>query len=209
MRHIFFTVASRLLLSGIVAACSPQNHERASTAPQGSERAETEQAPIQGGARDSGVPEPADAGFALMQYEQLGPLRLGLPAGEVLKALGKPDEKSERNVRAADGAEHQKWRYLAQGIVLDMIAEGADKEQQIDMITISVPCRFRTTRDIGLGSSRGEALEAYREEIAQSSGESAVGSSDDTVIAGSVYGGVVFTIKHDKVSGIFIGAGAE
>ena len=57
-----------------------------------------------------------------------------LPASEVLKALGKADEKSERNVWTADGAEHQKWRYVAQGIVLDMIAEGADKEQQIDMI---------------------------------------------------------------------------
>ncbi|MCF8383612.1 MAG: hypothetical protein K9G39_08495 [Chlorobium sp.] len=153
--------------------------------------------------------EPAEAGFALMQSERLGPLRLGLPAGELLQVLGKPEEKSERNVWGADGAEHQSWRYVAQGIVLGMIAEGAANKQQIDGITISVPCRFRTTRDIGIGSSREAVLEAYRKEIAQSSGDSAVGISDDTVIAGSVYGGVVFTIKDNKVSGIFIGAGAE
>ena len=56
---------------------------------------------------------------------------------------------------------------------------------------------------------QGKVLEAYREEIAQASGDSSVGSRDDTVIAGSVYGGVVFTIKQNKVSGIFIGARAE
>lgn len=209
MRQIIFTVASWIMLSGMVTACSSQNHEPESAARHGSENAVTELAPIDGGSLDSGVQEPAEAGFALMQSEQLGSLRLGLSADEVLQALGKPDEKSERNVWAADGAEHQEWRYVAQGMVLGMNAEGADNRQQIDAISISVPCRFRTTRDIGIGSSRGEVLEAYRKEIAQSSGDSAVGISDDTVIAGSVYGGVVFTIKDNKVSSIFIGAGAE
>lgn len=209
MRKIFFAVASGIMLSGMVAACSTQNHEPEPAAPEGSEHAVTAQAPIDGGSLDSGVQEPAEAGFALMRSEQLGPLRLGLSADEVLQALGKPVEKSDRGVWAADGAEHQSWRYVAQGIVLGMIAEGADNEQYVDAITISIPCRFETTKHIGIGSSRGEVLEAYRNEIAQSSGDSAVGSSDETVIAGSVYGGVVFTIEHDRVSGIFIGAGAE
>ncbi|MEE9905768.1 MAG: hypothetical protein K4305_10145 [Chlorobium sp.] len=164
---------------------------------------------MQGESRDTEAQEPAEAGFALMQSERLGPLRLGLPAGQVLKALGKPDEKSECEVWAADGAEHQQWRYPAQGIVLGMVAEGAGNVQQIDAITISAPCRFRTTRDMGIGSGRGAVLEAYRKEIAQPSGDSAVGISNDAVIAGSVYGGVVFTIKDNKVTGVFIGAGAE
>lgn len=209
MRHIFFTVTSLVLLSGVFAACSSQNHEPASGDRQAGEHALTGQAPVNGESRDIGAQEPAEAGFALMQSERLGPLRLGLPAGEVLKALGKPDEKSERALWAADGAEHQQWRYPAQGIVLGMIAEGSGNEQQIYAITISAPCRFRTARDIGIGSGRGEVLEAYRREIARSSGDSAVGISDDAVIAGSVYGGVVFTIKHDKVTAVFIGAGAE
>jgi len=169
MREIFFTLASWILLSAVFAACSSQNHEPASAARQGSEPAVTQQAPVHGGFRDIGAAETAEAGFLLMQSERLGPLKPGLSAGAVLQALGKPDKKSERDVWAADGAEHQEWRYPAQGIVLGMIADGRESEQQIDRITISMPCRFRTTRDIGIGSSRGAVLEAYREEIAQSS----------------------------------------
>ncbi len=209
MRHFFFTAASWVILSGIISACASQNHEPTSAVRQAAEHAVPEQAPMQGESRDTEAQEPAEAGFALMQSERLGPLRLGLPAGQVLKALGKPYEKSECEVWAADGAEHQQWRYPAQGIVLGMIAEGAGNVQQIDAITISAPCRFRTTRDMGIGSGRRAVLEAYRKEIAQPSGDSAVGISNDAVIAGSVYGGVVFTIKDNKVTGVFIGAGAE
>lgn len=123
--------------------------------------------------------------------------------------LGKPDEQSERSVWAADGEEHQTWRYAARGIVLGMIVEDEGSQQQIDRITISDSCRYRTTRGIGIGSSRREVLEAYRDGIAPESGDRDEGNGDSTVVAGSLYGGIVFTITHGKVTAIFVGAGAE
>jgi len=207
MRHLMFTVASCLLLGGLGAACSPQNHDPASRRESG--HAAVQKTPGNGAPRDTGEAARAEAGFLLMQSERLGPLRLGLPAGEVLKVLGKPDEQSERSVWAADGAEHQTWRYAARGIVLGMIAEDEGSRQQIDRITVSDPCRYRTTRGIGIGSSRGEVLEAYRNEIAPGSGDREEGSRDGMVVAGSLYGGVVFTITRDKVAAVFLGAGAE
>ena len=71
------------------------------------------------------------------------------------------------------------------------------------MITITEPCEFKTTRNIGIGSNMEEVQTAYRQEI------NAKSSNTETIIAGTVYGGIIFNFENKKVKSIFIGASAE
>jgi len=71
-------------------------------------------------------------------------------------------------------------------------------------VTLSTPSRKKTSRGIGIGSLQKEVLEAYGAEFNRE--ESLL---PDTIIAGSVFGGLVFTMKDGRVESIFIGAAAE
>lgn len=149
----------------------------------------------------------SEVGFDLMKSETIGSLKLGLADSRVLNILGEPIEKSEQIVWGADGEEHQTWHYKSQGIELDMI--GVKNKQKINMITISNPCAFKTGRNIGLGSTKEEVLKAYRNEINRDKTNPDTYMGPDSVIAGTIYGGVYFEIKNSRVASIFVGAGAE
>ena len=142
--------------------------------------------------------------FYLMAHESLGFLRDGLPAKEVIKNLGEPGRKSAKIVWGADGLEHQTWYYQTKGIELDIANEVKRQTlRTVNMITIRKPCTYRTKRNIGIGSSKNDLLKVYRNEIDHKA------SQGNIIIAGSVYGGVFFTLEKNQVSKIFIGAGAE
>jgi hypothetical protein len=75
--------------------------------------------------------------------------------------------------------------------------------QTVKSISISAPCSYKTNRNIGIGSTSDEVLAAYKAEIEEEN------ISESEILAGSVYGGVVFHLENDRVSSIFIGAAAE
>jgi hypothetical protein len=100
---------------------------------------------------------------------------------------------------------HEDWDYKTKGLVLNMSAEPTNVEgsKKVFSITAKTPCILRTTRNIGIGSSYAEVREAYKGFIDES-------SSDLTLITvGSVYGGILFSFKDEKVETIFFGAAAE
>jgi len=144
----------------------------------------------------------ADAAFDLMNNESLGNLKLGLPQTEVLSQLGKPDEKSKATVWEADGLTHQEWSYKAKGIILDMSGQ-SENNFTIGSITITPPSSLKTKTNVGIGSTLDEVTNAYKAYIDPSLSDTAY------VVAGSVYGGLVFTFTRKKVSSVFIGAAAE
>jgi hypothetical protein len=142
--------------------------------------------------------------FSLLKNESLNFLRYGLPIKDVIKNLGQPEEQTEIVVWGADGLEHQSWYYHTKGIKLDVVNQVIGKKQRIvNMIVIKHPCSYRTKRNIGIGSAKNEVVEAYKDEIDYQM------STDSYLIAGSIYGGVCFTMENDLVASIFIGAGAE
>jgi hypothetical protein len=146
-------------------------------------------------------------GFDLMDNEVLGLLKRGLSQIKVLEMLGEPEKKSKLKLMGYDGEKHQKWFFKQKGIELDMM--GAKNKQQIEMIKISAPCNFRTKSNIGVGSSKEEVLAAYKKEISLSPTNPDTNSDKDVIIAGTIYGGIFFYIKNNRVSSIFIGSGAE
>jgi hypothetical protein len=149
----------------------------------------------------------SSAGFDLMLNESVGFLKNGLTDKESLQLLGRPEEKSKMQVMGYDDENHQTWYYTAKGIELEMI--GDPNAQKINTITIRSPCPFKTKRNIGIGSTKKELLNAYKKEIDLSGTHPETDLGPDRFAAGTIYGGVFFSIKNDHVESIFIGAAAE
>ena len=140
-------------------------------------------------------------GFALMK-ETIGPISIGMSDSDTLKALGNPEQKSNARIWSADGMEHQRWHYQTKGIELDMIRK--ENYQAVSMIIIKSPCGYKTQRGIQIGSSDLEVQSAYRNEINPHAGK-----SDSAIVAGTIYGGLIFGLKDSIVTSVFIGAAAE
>lgn len=139
-------------------------------------------------------------GFELMNKESLGELHLGLDASSVKKLLGEPEKTSERLQSQVDAQMHQTWTYIKQGIILDMTDNGVAAKAVIGSIDIKSPCNFISERRIGIGSTLQQVQDAYKKAIDKTS------CTGNEIVAGSVYGGIIFTMQDGKVSAIFIGA---
>jgi hypothetical protein len=143
-----------------------------------------------------------ELGFELMKNESIGEIRLGIEQNKILKLLGEPDYKSNSELWGADGEYHQEWKYQKKGINLGFVLT-ADSSNIVDMITILEPCTLKTKRNIGIGNSIEDVQIAYKQVIDFKS------SNNKTIIAGTVYGGMIFSIENKIVKSIFIGAEAE
>lgn len=142
-------------------------------------------------------------GFDLMEKESIGFLKIGTIDKDVVKNLHEAEEKSEAVEWEADALEHQTWYYRKNGIELNMVKRG--NNQAVAIINIKAPCNYRTTRNIGIGSTKDEVLNVYKNEIDPN--ENAANST--SLVAGTVYGGIIFEFENSRVSSIFIGAAAE
>lgn len=149
---------------------------------------------------------PCKAGdpLELETTEQIGPLKLGLPASRVQVLLESKPKLGPKQMWEADGAYHQSWDYERQGISLDMVADTQHSPQSINKIVVSSPCRFSTQRGIHIGSTESEVEQAYRKDLNEE--ESTKGQA---LVAGSMYGGLIFGIEKGKVADITLGAVAE
>ena len=144
----------------------------------------------------------SDIGFELMRTESVGELKLELGTIKIKELLGEPEEKTKSEVWEADGEYHQDWKYTTKGIELNFKGE-SDSTRTVEMITIKKPCELKTKKLIGIGSEYDKVQSAYRNKIDKST------SNTETIVAGTIYGGIVFNFEDKKVKSIFIGASAE
>ena len=134
--------------------------------------------------------------------EPLGQLALGSKPAEVLKLMGKPESRGKKTPQEATGTSVQDWNYPAKGLTITM--EFVKKEETVSMIRATAGCTLATARGVKIGSTEAAVNKAYGKERDKESSE-----AGKSFVAGSLYGGVVFTFKDGKVSEIFIGAAAE
>lgn len=153
--------------------------------------------------------QPSELGpdaFAWLSDEAIGPLRDGMGTIEVVDLLGAPPEKGEIFEEGATGMWVQEWTYPNAGVSLWMHATTERGAQSIAAITVKAPCEYATKRGIEVGSTQAEVEKAYGDVKDQDeSGEDDASS----FVAGSVYGGIIFSFEAGKVSEIFMGAAAE
>jgi len=145
-----------------------------------------------------------EKGFALMKAESLGGLKLEMPAATVEALLGKPDKKGKDIGWEAIGEFVQEWNWPKKGVVLQMSSVEKGGKKAVLMATVSPPSTSATAKGIKIGSTEAEVRKAY---AAYADKEDS--KPGETFVAGTVYGGVIFTFKEGKVITIFLGAAAE
>lgn len=136
--------------------------------------------------------------------EPFGKLVLGEKSSAVIKLLGEPKSKGKDANWAAIGEWVQDWNFPSKGITLAMSSEKKGGPKTVYSISATEGCELTTARGIKIGSSEADVVKAYGKE--QDKEQTKPGQS---FVAGSIYGGVIFTFKGGKVTGIFIGAAAE
>lgn len=149
----------------------------------------------------------AAAPFDLLGNESLGQLRLGLSEHQMRAIVPGEPQKGEDVLWAATDEYGQEWHYPAQGITLQMMSATPGGEKAIGSITITAPSTLKSRRGIAIGSSQADVLQAYGELRAPDA--EGFGQPGKIFVAGSIFGGMIFTFSDDKVSEIFLGAAAE
>lgn len=139
-----------------------------------------------------------------LDNEALGKIKLGRKAADLMPLIGKPDSKGKDTEWGAIGEWVQEWRFKSQGLTLHMASASKGGAKTVLTITAEAPSKLTTARGIHIGSTIAEVTKAYGK--VQDKEGSVPGK---TFVAGSVYGGVIFTFASGKVSQIFIGAAAE
>ncbi|MCK9378146.1 MAG: hypothetical protein M0P73_18660 [Syntrophobacterales bacterium] len=147
------------------------------------------------------------AAFAAKEFpydkEQIGELHLGLAAKAVQQTISGKPVLGPDELMGADGLHHQEWKYSQAGISLDMTSEKKGGTKSIASISVASPSKLKTQRGIGIGSTAAQVAKAY------GPFRNNEDSTPECFVAGSNFGGVIFTFKQGKVSSIFIGAAAE
>lgn len=148
-------------------------------------------------------PATAPPASGKIDIESFGDIKIGQPHTETIKALGKPDKKSKAEEWGADGLMHEDWTYSSKGIVINFAGDKGSANKTIFSINANAPCLFKTRAGMGIDNSYMEVQEAYKRDI------NAGTTNKEQITVGSIYGGIIFTFKNEKVTAVFLGAAAE
>ena len=142
--------------------------------------------------------------FSLIRSESFDGLKLDMSIQEFEPLLLCRVEKGEPVLWAGIGEIIQEWNYQDCGIKLQLSTVDPETPQIISSIIVRPPSELKTSRGIHIGSTEQEVSEAYADYLDED-----YSVSGDTLVAGSIYGGLVFTFKDNLVESMFLGAGAE
>lgn len=142
--------------------------------------------------------------FSLIREESFGGLKLDMAIAELTPLIDCGAIKGEPVLWEGIGEIIQEWDYPECGVKLQMSTADPNVSQIISSIAIRAPSQLATARGIQIGSSESEVMAAYADY--EDTEHSAPGES---FMAGSVYGGLIFSFEDDKVVRMFLGAGVE
>jgi hypothetical protein len=136
--------------------------------------------------------------------ERIGKLHIGLSAKEVKQIIPGQPARGPEEFWGADGQYHQEWQYPDGGITLGMVSKKKGGLKSLESLAITKPSLLQTQRGIRIGSTEAEVVEAYGRFL--NTEDSKPG---ELLVAGSIFGGVMFDLQQGKVNRIFLGAAAE
>jgi hypothetical protein len=84
-----------------------------------------------------------------------------------------------------------------------MVSKKRGGKKVVESIILTAPCALATKQGIRIGSTEQEVKKVYKKDWNRED------SSQDSFVAGSVYGGIIFQFHNGKVNQIFLGAAAE
>lgn len=147
--------------------------------------------------------EAAEPQYKLDAFK-IGKLHLGMPASEVVGLPGCVFTKGELVTSEVDTALHQTWSAPRCGLTLGFSTEDKKSPLKLFDMRIEAPSTLKTAKGIGLGSTEAQVRAQYLRDINK---EESI--SQQSIVLGSIYGGVIFELEKNKVKSIFVGAAAE
>jgi len=155
---------------------------------------------VEGGGDEEVVDEEEPRETSLdLTYETIGGVHIGMTAADVVAKLGKPKKQSKVTMEGATGDYAQTWHY--EGLEVGMSSPSRKGAQKVSFLEASAACKLPASWGLGIGSTRAEVEKVYAACLMPDL------SGPDELLAGSVYAGVTFGFKDDKVTRIFIGGG--
>jgi hypothetical protein len=139
----------------------------------------------------------------LSQAQQVGPIKLALAESKLAGLVGKPASESKPVLEAATGLTVKKRVYPKLGLTLTLAQEGPGQPWTLARFTADSPCPWKTPQGIGLGTAAETVRQVYQPLVDPEM------TTSQQIVVGTVYDGVIFSVKQGKVSSIFVGAAAE
>lgn len=149
-----------------------------------------------------------DAAPFSFDRERIGGLGRGATPAEVAAELGRPHHATEGALAPATGSIQSAWHYDGATVIFDLnqakLRRGVRPGWRVDAIDIREPSTLRTARGVGIGDKAEVAQRAYGPWIDK---EDSI--AHESLVVGSIYGGLILTLREGRVTGIFLGHGAE
>ena len=138
-----------------------------------------------------------------IDIETFGEIKIGQALTYLLKAMGNPDTKSKVTEWGAVGLMHEDWTYKSKGVVINLSSEKKNSDKVIFSITANSNCNFKTRANMGIGNTYEEVTDVYKRDIDTEQ------TTKETIVVGSVYGGIIFSFENNKVKSVYLGPAAE
>ena len=122
--------------------------------------------------------DPPDAIPRIEAIEDLGGVRRGMPARAVVDLLGDPGPTTTK-WDPLPSWYVQTWPYLAYDLELKLSGSRRNGPWIVDQIEAGPGCKLRTSRGIGIGSTRAEVVAAYAQDFREEAGEGAEPTSEE------------------------------
>lgn len=138
-----------------------------------------------------------------LEHEHIGELHYGMTAEEVVAVLGEPAKKSKIEMEEATADYVSYWKYPDHDLSVGMRSAKRKGKQTVRSLQAGPACTLPGPWGLKIGSTRDEVKKVYGKHYDRDFTDSKV------FVAGSIYGGTMYTFKQGKVVEIFIGAAAE
>jgi len=135
--------------------------------------------------------------------QKVGNLQLRLESAQLAPFLGQPSSQGKPVEEAATGLTVKAQTYAKHGVVVTLSREKKATVWRVERFTVKAPCAWKTPQGIGIGSSDQAVRKVYSQLLDSES------QSNQQLVVGSIYDGVIFHLKNGKVESIFVGAAAE
>ena len=147
------------------------------------------------------APPVAEDDFALMNSESFGDLKLDMTEADVKKVLPGAKRKGKCELSEVAGGT---VRFLVDEAAGVQLVVSCEKTGDVGSFRVFSPSKLKTKRGIAIGDTADAVKKAYGDSL-----DSQSEPDENNIVAGSVYGGLGFTLTDGKVTQMFLGAIAE
>ncbi|HEX7701783.1 MAG TPA: hypothetical protein VF403_13690 [Kofleriaceae bacterium] len=142
------------------------------------------------------VPDAEPDPTSILDTEAIGGLKMGADEKAIIAVLGAPKHKDKAEQEGATLDYVSEWSWPTASI--NMVSDTGKPPWTARLISISKTSTLETTQHIHLGSTRADVEKAYKRSDEDD-------AKPDQFLVGSVYGGLLFELKKDRVVTISMG----